>query len=332
MVKNIDIKDAKILVELDRDARQSNMQIGRRVGLSKEVVKYRIDNMVERGVILRFHTVVNYFRLGMIKFKLYLRLTNASKEKMEEIAEYFHRHNKTEWVVLTTGRWDVISGFIVNNVNEFDDEVQAVLQKFAQHIQEKAITTTLYLAHQTREFLKTSKTGVPRVVHHTTKDRQEHIDSIDKEILRLIVNNARMPIVEMARRIHVTPRIVQYRIREMEKKKIILAYKAHVDPRKMGKVFGKMIVYLANVNKERLHKFISYASLMPGAVWPQRVLGDWDFELDVEVADYDSFQQIIAKLKEEFPDIIKDHDFCMVSREYKLDLLSDVYPQFSGND
>ena len=80
MVRNgLDIKDVKILSELDRDARLSNIQIGRKVGLSKEVVKYRIDNMIKRGVIIRFHTVINYFKIGMVKFKLYLRLTNATK-------------------------------------------------------------------------------------------------------------------------------------------------------------------------------------------------------------------------------------------------------------
>ena len=43
---NIDAKDMKILHELDLNARSSNSEIGRRVRLSKEVVKYRIDRMM----------------------------------------------------------------------------------------------------------------------------------------------------------------------------------------------------------------------------------------------------------------------------------------------
>ena len=326
----LDPKDMKILSELDANAGQSNSQIGRKVGLSKEVVKYRIDNMIKEGLIIKFHTVVNYFKLGKVKFKLYLRLTNANKEKLEEIAKYFFRHKKTEWVVLSTGRWDLISGFIVNNVNEFDDEIQIVLNKFSKYIQEKAITSTLYLVHQTREFLKKEqKKEISKVIYHTTKDKQERIDNIDKEILKLIVNNARMPIVDLAKRIKTTPRIVQYRIKEMERKKIILAYKAHLEPKKMGRIFCKLILYLSNANEKKLNEFIDYVSLIPGAIWPQRVLGDWDFELDLELEDYDTFQETIIKLKEKFSDIIKNHDFCIVSKEYKLDLLSDVYSKLS---
>ena len=56
-----------------------------------------------------------------------MRFRNIDKNKLEGIAEYFYKHKKTEWVALTTGEWDLISGFLVNNINEFDDEVQTVL-------------------------------------------------------------------------------------------------------------------------------------------------------------------------------------------------------------
>ena len=113
MTHKLDRKDRKLLAQLDMDARQSNNQIAKKVGLSKEVVKYRIDRMIQHRLIYRFHTVINYFKLGISKFKLYLRFTNVNKEKLEEIAQYFSNKNDTEWVVLTTGRWDLIVGFLV---------------------------------------------------------------------------------------------------------------------------------------------------------------------------------------------------------------------------
>src|SRR3989338_3252496 len=173
----LDAKDRKILAALDENARQSNNEIGKRVGLSKEAVKYRIDGLLARGVILRFHAVINYFKLNIVKFKLYLRLTNANKQKLEEIAQYFYKHQATEWVVLTTGRWDMIVGFLVHNVNEFDDEVQRALALFSPYVQEKAVSTTLHLTHLAREFLKEQKLrravvqhAQHHVVYHTTKE------------------------------------------------------------------------------------------------------------------------------------------------------------------
>ncbi len=41
-MENLDVEDKKILYELDIDSRQSFSQIGRKVGLSKDVVAYRV--------------------------------------------------------------------------------------------------------------------------------------------------------------------------------------------------------------------------------------------------------------------------------------------------
>ncbi len=329
IMDRLDTKDVKILAELDVNARQSNNQIAKKVGLSKEVVKYRIDRLEKIGLIIRFHTIINYFKLGTSKYKLYLRLTNVNKEKLEEIAQYFTNLNKTEWVVSTTGRWDLIVGFLVHNVNEFDDEVQNVFNKFSEYIQEKGVTTTLYLAHKTREFLESKEEKkIVNLVYHTSKDKQEKIDKIDEEILRVITNNARMRITEIASKVKVTPRIIQHRLRELEKKKIILAYKAHLEPKEMKRIFCKTILYLSNPTKKRLNSFIVYTSSVPGAVWPQRVVGTWDFELDMELNSYDEFQDIILDLKEKFPDVIKNHEFCIVSKEFKLDFYPNAFREF----
>lgn len=320
----LDLKDKKILTELDKDARQSNSKIGKKVRLSKEVVKYRIDKMVEAGIIPKFYTLINYFKLGIYKFKLYLRFTNASKEKIEEIGQYFMNHKKTEWDVTSTGRWDMVVGFLVHNVNEFDDEVQIVMNKFSKYIQEKAVTTTLYLVHHERGFLGNKSTDI---VYHTSKDPQEKIDKVDEEIIRILTNNARIPVTDIAYRLKTTPRIIQYKIKGLERKKIILAYKAHLNPKAMNRLFCKGIFYLENASQEKISQFINYLSSIPDAVWPQKVMGAWDFELDCEVASYDRFQDIILDIKEKFPDILKNHEFCIISKEFKLDFYPGAHPK-----
>jgi len=63
-MENLDLKDRKILYELDLNCRQSNAQIGKKVGLSKEVVKYRIKRMEEEGIISGYWTEIDSYRLG----------------------------------------------------------------------------------------------------------------------------------------------------------------------------------------------------------------------------------------------------------------------------
>ena len=63
MVK-LDLKDRKILYQLDINCRQSNTQFGKKVGLSKQVVDYRIKRMEEDGVIKCYWTDIDMIGYG----------------------------------------------------------------------------------------------------------------------------------------------------------------------------------------------------------------------------------------------------------------------------
>ena len=244
-VYRLDKKDRKILYELDKNARQSNSQISKKVGLSKETVNYRIKKMESEGLILRYSTIINPFKVGFRKFKLYLRLRNASKQKIEEIGQYFNKHKKTEWVVFASGRWDIVVGYIVKDVNEFDEEMHKVLSRYSNFIQEKAAVTTIYLSHATREFLYGNKEVKDYIYYEVTGKKQE-IDGVDDKILKIIANNARISVVDIAEKLKSTPRIIQYKIKGLEKSGVIQGYKVTLDPHKMGNKFYKGIFYLGN--------------------------------------------------------------------------------------
>jgi len=72
----LDTKDRKILYELDLNSRQSFSRLAKKVGLSKDAVRYRITSLEEQGVIQRFHTVINVSKLGFISFRIYMKFYN----------------------------------------------------------------------------------------------------------------------------------------------------------------------------------------------------------------------------------------------------------------
>ena len=84
----IDLKDRKILYELDLNCRQSNVQIGKKVGLSKEVVKYRITRMQDEGIITCFWTAINTLKLGYYCFRIYINFLDVSSDIKNEIILY----------------------------------------------------------------------------------------------------------------------------------------------------------------------------------------------------------------------------------------------------
>ncbi len=62
----------------------------------------------------------------------------------------------------------------------------------------------------------------------------ESIDRIDREILRLLQENARTPNAEIARRVGLAPTAIFQRVRKLEDAGVIRGYSAQVDPHALG--------------------------------------------------------------------------------------------------
>ena len=63
-VPEIDAYDSRILAELQRDARISMAELGRRVHLSQPAVTERVRKLELQGVVKGYRAVVDYQRLG----------------------------------------------------------------------------------------------------------------------------------------------------------------------------------------------------------------------------------------------------------------------------
>ena len=81
----LDLKDKKILFELDFHARDSNAKIAKKVRLSKQGVDYKIRNMINKGVIQGFAPIINGNQLGYFYGRLFIKFQNLTREKENKI-------------------------------------------------------------------------------------------------------------------------------------------------------------------------------------------------------------------------------------------------------
>jgi DNA-binding Lrp family transcriptional regulator len=87
-VINLDKKDKKILIELEKDARQSNKQIAKKVGVHADLVRYRINRLEQNGVIGWFLTFVNFSKIGYTDYGIYIITQKLTKEIEKELIGY----------------------------------------------------------------------------------------------------------------------------------------------------------------------------------------------------------------------------------------------------
>mgnify|MGYP001562636495 FL=1 len=309
----MDLKDKKILYQLDLNARQTNTQIAKKVGLSKDVVNYRIKSLEKEGIITGYYTVIDTSKLGYFSFRVYLKLIDSTIIKEEEIINFLVNDKKTFFIVDIDGPFDIGFSVWVKNIYEFEDFYLKFKEKYKQYIGKDQISifTSYYISN--RSYILEKK-KVENIVEYGKSELIKH-DEIDIKILNLISSNARIPIVEISKKLNMPERTVAFRIKQLEKKKIIQGYRVLFDLKLLGYEYYKVDFILKDIS--RIKSLINYAILHPNIIYIDQTIAGSDFEFDLEVKNKQQFLQIINELRTKFSEI-REWNYFTVRRYNKL--------------
>src|SRR3989338_8744512 len=153
----LDIKDKKIILELEKDCRQSNHQLGRKVGLSPDVVRYRINRLEKNNVIAWHLAFVNFAKLGYTDYGVYMNTTHLTKEKEKKFTEYLQTHNRVSYFAILGGKYDFMVGILAKNILDFEHVLSEIMSNLDEHISTKDISTRVHLHHFSKSYLLGSK-------------------------------------------------------------------------------------------------------------------------------------------------------------------------------
>jgi Lrp/AsnC family leucine-responsive transcriptional regulator len=108
------------------------------------------------------------------------------------------------------------------------------------------------------------------------------IDEKDLAILKMLQENARFTVREIAAAVHLSTTPVHERIKRLEESGVITQYAALVDPAKVGKELMVICyVSLKEHSKKSGAKFVKFVQEMDQIVACYSISGDYDFMLKV---------------------------------------------------
>lgn len=116
------------------------------------------------------------------------------------------------------------------------------------------------------------------------------LDEKDKAILRLLQDNAKITVREIAAQVHLSTTPVHERIRRMEETGVIRQYATLLDHSKVKKgLLAICYVSLKEHNKKSGSKFIRTIQQMPEVMECFIISGEFDFLLKVAVENMDAY-------------------------------------------
>ncbi|MFM6987808.1 MAG: Lrp/AsnC family transcriptional regulator [Arenimonas sp.] len=112
------------------------------------------------------------------------------------------------------------------------------------------------------------------------------LDRIDRRILRLLRNNARMPNKDLAERARIAPSTALERVRKLHEAKVILGYHAEVAPLAIGIGLQAMVaIRMTRHSRDSLEAFQAHLRQLPEVLAFYHVAGKDDFLVHVGVRD-----------------------------------------------
>jgi Lrp/AsnC family leucine-responsive transcriptional regulator len=123
----------------------------------------------------------------------------------------------------------------------------------------------------------------------------EHLlDDIGWKILGELQQNARIPFAELGRIVGLSTPAVTERVHKMEEAGIIVGYRAHIDPAKVG--LPVLAFVNVKVGGENLVRFMEVAGRHPEVLECHRVTGAESFLLKVAVSDVAHLETLLDAL------------------------------------
>lgn len=122
------------------------------------------------------------------------------------------------------------------------------------------------------------------------------LDDIDKRILGVLQSEGRLPMVELADRVGLSPTPCQRRVKRLEEEGVVERYAALVSPAALGLSLQALVqVSLDDHSEKTVEAFEAAIRARPEVVACYAVTGDMDFLLHVLTPDLAGFSEFAMK-------------------------------------
>ncbi len=316
LLDKFDLIDRKILIELDKNARITHTALGKKIKVSKETVKYRINNLEKKGIIRSYSTLINLSKIGATMFRLYFRLNNVSPQIEQEIYSYLNDNKNIVILYSTNGPYHVALGAIFKDCWEFQKFWVNFKTKFKPYLGPSKFSIMTFYNELSRIYISPKLSSVKKSFVIVDNSPAQKLDRVCFEILNLLSANARMTLSEISHKTNVSMVTIRKKYKFLIDKKIISGFRPILNLQKLGIEYYKVDLYLSGY--ANFSKIKSYILSNPNVVYSEETTSTCDFEFDVEVENFSKFTQIMDSFKERFPNDIKDYSYYSLVKTYKM--------------
>jgi DNA-binding Lrp family transcriptional regulator len=310
----MDKKDREILRILNKNSRTPDSGIAKKLRVSKQTVSYRIKRMQQKGIIRNFYTEFDVSRLGFNSYYVFIELEKITNSIEKEIIKKLSEEENIGWIISAIGKSSIILLVYARTMMDFESEFLEIKHICSGYLRESSLAILTESQKLSYRFL-----GSGFEVVQKEKQKEVELDETDIKIMKTISQNARQKLVEIARKTGLSVDTVGYRLKKL--KNIIKGFKTKLDTNKIGLQWHLLLVRTLSIDGKTRKRFTSYLGSLKEVYYITSTVGSYDLLIDLHVKNSEEIMKFILKLRDLFPNVIKNYESLLVSQEHKLSYL-----------
>ncbi len=314
----LDAKDKQLLRCLAEDARLPITQIAKKIRLSHDAVRYRLQQLEQSGVIQGYRTLVVAQRLGFEAYHVLLHVRQPIDPK--KLVSRFQQNPHVRAVISFSGSYDYKIATVARNVPECDAIVNDILAACGTALQNYEILTivkTLNTKAFPRHFLTTEDSI------QSFPQQEIALDETDYAILSQIADNARLPLYSIAEKIKVSADTVHYRLKKMIHGGIILGFRPVINYAALDYSLYCLLVTLQNLTPEKEKKLQTLLHDDPNTIWAVKTIGRYNVMMYICIRKPADLHTTLDLLRQHFPELT-NYEALLGYEEYKYTYFSEA--------
>lgn len=298
---NLDEKDYKILKELDINCKTPFSRIAKKVKLSKNSVIKRYEQKI-KNLITHQITGINNELLGYKLIKVFYSFNYYDKQIEQRIIKVLKHQKNIIWVAKYYGPFDISIALLVRNLNQLINHINEFNEQFSEQIGNKEIQLINKQIFFRHDYIH--KKPIKKIhIEENYSGKTIKLSKTEKKIIYSIINEPRKSIIKISEETNLSTKTITKKIKELEKKRIITGYFITIDNSKLTLDTFKLLIQIKNDKDTK--KFEEYLKTIKNIRHIRKMIGLWDYEIDIVYQTNNELHKQIEELKYKFPKIFK---------------------------
>jgi len=315
----VDEYDKKLIYELDKDSHLSLSKLAKKIRKSKQFVEYRIKKLEENKIISGYHAIIDASKLGFSTYRVYLKFQQTIKKDEEEVIDFLKKYENIWSIAKLYGKWDCAFFVGVKTIKELQDSWDRLMIKYRRIIKDYHVSVYAPVINFNKTFFNDKELEVIERVYGD--EEKIKYDEKDFKIIKEYSNNVRLPLLRLAEKLKLSLNTIRYRIKDLEKKGIIVGHKLNLNLEILGYEGYRIDLHLISLKRNK--EIYEYCKQHKNIYQIMNSIGGADFEMSVVVKDLYHLIEILDELKEKFKEVINDYEYFGFSVIPKLSFVSD---------